>query len=403
MPKAPRTKCCHDPDLRLTMNDPINRAQSTPLEIYRALVGSGAIHDDPAQRLAVEKLQILHRRLLGYDPKAGRGLLTRLGLARRPTPPEGLYIYGGVGRGKSMLMDLFFESCPLPAKRRVHFNAFMLEIHAAIFRFRQMPRAEREKLGLGDDPIPPVASEVAAGASLLCFDEFQVTDVADAMILSRLFGALFNLGVVVVSTSNRAPDELYQGGLNRPLFLPFIDLIKSTLDVLHLDGVVDYRRDRLNGRPVFFSPLNSKADRALDQIFRDLTDLDQGQSVNLDVLGHNFLIPQMAKGVGRARFDDLCAKSYGAADYLALADLCHTLILDHIPALTPDKRNEARRFVLLVDSLYEARRRLVCSAATPIDGLYPKGDGSFEFARTASRLEEMGSAAWLDDAVGGRG
>jgi cell division protein ZapE len=375
----------------------VERVSHSPLDKYRTLVTSGAIQDDPAQRLAVEKLQILHGRLANYDPHAGAGLFQRLGFTRPPPAPEGLYIYGGVGRGKSMLMDLFFESAPVQPKRRVHFNAFMIEVHAAIFAFRKMSKDERQRQGLSDDPIPPVAAGIAEHATLLCFDEFQVSDVADAMILSRLFTALFDLGVIVVATSNRAPDGLYEGGLNRPLFLPFIDLISRKLDVLHLDGVVDYRRDRLIGRTVYFTPLGPLADQALDRAFLDLTDQPQGVSVDLDVAGHRFALPQMAKGVGRAHFDDLCAKAYGAQDYLALADLCHTLILDRIPVMSRDKRNEAKRFVLLIDSLYEARRRLVCSAGAEPEKLYPSGDGSFEFARTASRLEEMRAADWVKD------
>lgn len=367
----------------------------SPMEAYRALAGAGAIVDDPAQRQAVEMLQILWRRLDGYDPRAPSGVLARLGLARRAPPPVGLYLYGGVGRGKSMLMDLFFARAPVAARRRVHFNAFMLEVHAAIFDFRQTDKAWRARRGLGDDPIPPVAADIAAKASLLCFDEFQVTDVADAMILSRLFTALFDLGVVVVATSNRAPDELYLGGLNRPLFLPFIDLVKSRLDVLHLDGPRDYRRQLLNGRPVYFTPLGPAADAACDHAFAALTGAERGEPVALEVQGRVTPIPQVAKGVARASFDDLCAKPLGVADYLALADLCHTLVLDRIPRLGPEKRNEAKRFVLLIDSLYEARRRLVCSAAAEPGALYPEGDGSFEFARTASRLAEMRSAEWL--------
>lgn len=368
---------------------------ATPIEAYRALVASGALDSDPDQALAVEMLQILHRRLAGYDPAARSRLLARIGLKHRDPPPVGIYIYGGVGRGKSMLMDLFFARAPIAPKRRVHFNAFMLEVHAAIFAFRQRTKEQRQRDGLGDDPMPPVAAGIAAKAALLCFDEFQVTDVADAMILSRLFTALFDAGVVVVATSNRAPDELYLGGLNRPLFLPFIALIKERLDVLHLDGRRDYRRSRIVGKPVYFMPLGPAADAACDEAFRALTDVDRGQPVTLEVQGHPFVIPQVAKGVARAGFDLLCATALGAADYLALVDLCHTLVLDRIPQMDESRRNEAKRFVLLVDSLYEARRRLICSAAVPPNELYVAGDGSFEFARTASRLEEMQSAAWL--------
>ncbi len=367
----------------------------SPIDAYRNLVAAGALDSDPDQALAVEMLQILHRRLEFYDPHAARGLLARIGLGRRQPPPVGLYIYGGVGRGKSMLMDLFFARAPVTAKRRVHFHAFMIEVHAAIFAFRQRPRTQRDLDGLGDDPIPPVAAEIARKAVLLCFDEFQVSDVADAMILSRLFTALFDAGTVMVATSNRAPDALYLGGLNRPLFLPFIALIQERLELLHLDGRRDYRRNRLVGKPVYFTPLGPESDAACAAAFSALTDVARGEAVTIEVQGRQVTIPQMAKGVARAHFDELCARALGAADYLALADLCHTLVLDRIPKMDESKRNEAKRFVTLIDTLYEARRRFICSADAAPAALYPQGDGSFEFTRTASRLEEMQSAAWV--------
>jgi len=366
----------------------------TPLEAYRALLASGGLKEDPAQELAAEKLNLLHYRLKSYSPKP-KGLLSLF--QKREPAPEGIYLYGEVGRGKSMLMDMFFETAPVEPKRRVHFNEFMGDVHRRIFAWRNLDKAGRDKRGGGDDPIPPIARELAREAILLCFDEFQVHDVADAMILARLFSALFENGVVVVATSNRDPDDLYQGGLNRPLFLPFIDLLKRELDVLHLTGGTDYRRHRLAGKPVYFTPLNSKAERALDEAWALLTDAADPAPFDLEVLGRKVRIPALARHVARASFHDLCATALAAQDYLALADVAHTLILEGVPSLNPDKRNEARRFVLLVDVLYDKRRRLIMSAAAEPDRLYPAGDGSFEFQRTASRLDEMRSAGWIEE------
>ncbi len=364
-----------------------------PLAAWRRLRTEGVVRHDPMQELAVEKLEGLHQRLLAWKPDR-KGLLGRLGLLKPEPPPQGLYLFGGVGRGKSMLMDMFFASAPVAPKRRVHFHAFMLETHARIHAWRKLPPDAPERAE-GDDPIPPTAARIAAEARLLCFDEFQVADVADAMILGRLFTELFARGVVVVATSNRAPDQLYAGGLNRQLFLPFIALVEKELDLLHLNGPVDYRLARLAGMPVYFAPLGPAADTALDGVFAALTDGEAPVSETLEVQGRQLVLPCTARGVVRAGFAELCARALGAADYLALAARFHTLVLDGVPAMGPDKRNEAKRFVTLIDALYEARAKLITSAAALPDDLYPAGDGSFEFGRTASRLMEMQSADYM--------
>lgn len=316
---------------------------------------------------------------------------------------RGIYIHGDVGRGKSMIMDLFYDTAPVRARRRVHFHAFMLEVHAKIHRWRQMsPADRRQEFGpdVGDDPIPPLAANIAADARLLCFDEFQVTDVADAMILARLFSELFSRGVVVVSTSNRAPEALYAGGLNRQLFLPFIDLVRRKMDVLELNGPTDYRLDRLGGAPVYYWPADQRATKALSETFYRMTDHEVGDRAavgpdEIEVQGRQLFVPIASRGVAVFSFKRLCENALGAADYLAIAWRYHTVILVGIPKLGPEKRNEAKRFVTLIDALYENNVKLLCSAAAPPDALYETGDGHFEFQRTVSRLMEMQSAQYL--------
>ncbi|MXU66841.1 cell division protein ZapE [Oceanomicrobium pacificus] len=359
-----------------------------PLQQFRDRVASGDLRDDAAQRLAVEKLQLLHTRLQGYDPrKPARVGLALFGWGREKISQSdipGLYIYGGVGRGKSMLMDLFFDGAPVAAKRRVHFHAFMQEVHAGM----KAARAE----GL-DDPLEPVAAQVAEEAVLLCFDEMQITDIADAMIVGRLFDKLFARGVIVVTTSNRHPDDLYKDGLNRQLFLPFIDRIKEKLDIHHLESPTDHRQGRLQGQETYFTPLGPEATANMDAAWEDLAG-GEGGPLSLIVNGRRIEIPHFRSGVGRASFEALCAKPLGPADYLAMADAVKVLLIDRIPTLSRAKNNEAKRFVTLVDALYEARVRLVCSAAAEPEALYVDGAGAFEFERTASRLREMQAADW---------
>jgi cell division protein ZapE len=360
-----------------------------PLALYRARRRAGEIEADPAQELAAEKLQSLHHALVGYEPAAGRaGWRERLGLARREEPPQGLYLFGGVGRGKSMLMDLFFATAPLERKRRVHFHEFMLEVHDSLHRRRQEHPAE-------GDVLAPLAARIAADAWLLCFDEFQVGNIADAMLLGRLFAALFDLGVVVVATSNVAPDDLYQGGLQRERFLPFIAILKERLDILELDGVTDHRRNRIKGMTVYHQPLGAAADAALADAFARLTDGAAGAPTSLSVQGRTLSVPKAAKGVACFRFADLCGQPLGAADYVAIATHFHTVIVDGIPLMSREQRNEARRFMTLIDALYEHKTNLVCAAAAAPDRLYPSGAGAQEFRRTASRLLEMQSVDYL--------
>lgn len=365
-----------------------------PIHSYRNLIKAGEIKPDQAQEVAAEKLQGLHHRLKSYDPSEGSVIrrIFQFGASKkRQEAPQGLYMYGGVGRGKSMLMDIFFDTAPVEKKRRIHFHQFMLEIHADAHAFRQSKPGERD----GDDPIPPIADRVSGEATLLCFDEFQVTDIADAMILGRLFTALFERGVVVVSTSNRIPDDLYKDGLNRQLFLPFIELLKQKLDILHLDSNTDYRMDRLNQMPVYVTPLGPDADAALEKDFATLTEGEEAAPATIEAQGRTTPIPRAAKGVAFIDFQSMCGTALGAADYLALAANFHTVVLANVPKLTKEKRNEAKRFVTLIDALYENRTKLICAADASPDDLYPAGDGSFEFHRTASRLMEMQSQEYL--------
>ena len=359
---------------------------------YRDRLQSGEIEPDPGQDAGLAALTRLEAELNALGEPS---FLSRL---KKREPPRGVYLWGPVGRGKSMLMDLFFQAAPVEKKRREHFYAFMAEVHGLIDVWRKSDVAERKaKFGQakGDDPIAPTAELIASGARLLCLDELQVADIADAMILGRLFEALFANGVVLVATSNRAPDDLYQGGINRQLFLPFIDMLKERLEVVRLGGPLDHRLERLRGARVYFSPIDPETTAAFDALWRGQLNGDAETGATIEVLGRKMHLPRAAGGLLRASFASLCSQALGTQDYLAIAGRFHTLFLEDVPVLIRDRRNEARRFVWLIDALYEAHARLVVLAEAEPDDLYPAGDGSFEFERTASRLQEMRSAAWM--------
>jgi cell division protein ZapE len=384
---------------------PVSPTANGPIEAYRALIASGDIATDPAQALAAERLQTLWRRLVGYTPQnnqpaADLSFWNRLRPGRKKpddipdTYPHGIYLVGDVGRGKSMLMDLFFEASTVPNKRRVHFHQFMQECHARIHAWRREPHRLADPTA--DDPIPPLADAIASEAWLLCFDEFQVNDIADAMILGRLFKALFARGVVVVATSNVRPSDLFAGQPGRDAFLPFIDLLNQYLDLLVMNGDRDFRRKRLNLTPSWRVPADARADRALDEAFARLTEGAKAGPEHLMVMGRDVLVPLAANGVARFDFEALCGQPLGAGDYLALATHYQALVLDGVPRLSPDNYDRARRFIVLIDALYDHRVKLVASADAAPDDLYAKGEGAIAFQRTASRLEEMQSQAYLD-------
>lgn len=354
----------------------------TLTEIYEGRVAQGDLRPDPAQHAVLPLLEDLR---LWLETNATRRVGLFAGLFARPVvPPKGLYLWGGVGRGKSMLMDLFAEATAITQKRRVHFHAFMQEIHGGMHAAR--------KQGV-EDALAPVADSVIRDTRLLAFDEMQVTDITDAMIVGRLFEKLFAAGVVVVTTSNRPPGDLYLNGLNRGLFLPFIALLEDRLQVVELESPTDYRQHRLRGAQVYFHPARS-ATAQIASIWSDLTGGAPDAPLDLLVNGRSLTLPRFANGVGRATFWDLCARPLGPADYLAIAQAVRVLILEDIPQLSAANYNEAKRFVTLIDALYEARVRLIASAAEAPERLYLEGTGAFEFERTASRLREMQAADW---------
>lgn len=375
------------------MTDTFHSPQSITAR-YNALVASGVIERDPAQVKLLRQLETLAESLGNYRLARKPSALGWLFSKKNPAPPMGLYVWGSVGRGKTMLMDLFFEALPVRRKRRVHFHAFMADVHERIHDFRQKLKTGEVK---GDDPIAPVAEVLAQEAWVLCFDEFTVTDIADAMILGRLFTALFTHGVVVIATSNVEPQHLYEGGLNRALFLPFIGLLQERMTVVKLESRTDFRLEKLAGSPVFYTPANSDSHAALTRAFKSLTGHDRGTPVTLTVKGHPVEVPQAASGVARFSFEDLCSKPLGAADYLAIADEFETVILENIPRMNFERRNEAKRFIMLVDALYDARVKLLASAEAEATELYQADTGreAFEFDRTVSRLIEMRSEDYL--------
>jgi cell division protein ZapE len=360
-----------------------------PAGLYRERARAGLLQPEPAQQRAIDRLHRLHDELQRYRRVgAGHGWLARLVRGALPAAgaPKGVYLWGPVGRGKSMLMDLFFAAAPVENKRRVHFHAFMLDVH---------DRIERERRAKAPAPVSKVAADLAAEAALLCFDEFQVNDIADAMILDRLFNDLFAAGTVVLATSNRPPERLYENGLQRDRFLPFSALLRQRLDCLELDSGRDYRLARLRGKPVYHWPLDAPAKRALESAFAELTDNAAAPSETLIVKARPLLVPRAAHHVAWFDFDALCARPLAAADYLAIAERYAAVILAGIPRLGPRRRNEAQRFHILIDTLYEARTLLVASAEGPPAQIYIAGDGSWEFQRTVSRLYEMQSEDYI--------
>lgn len=355
-----------------------------PLFSYRAQCRAGSLKSDPMQGLVAEKLQSLHLAVRDHRPASGSaGWRERLGLARRQreTAPQGLYLFGPVGRGKSMLMDMFYDSVSVVEKRRVHFYEFMVEIHAALHDIRGHGGAR--------NPLSIVSADIVARTWLLCFDEFQVENIADAMILGRLFQGLFKAGAVVVATSNTRPADLYKDNLQHDRFAPFIDLLCERLDILELAGPVDYRRESLRAMRLYHTPLGRDSEAALDNAFTRLTAGAPAVTERLLVQGRTVEVPLTASGVARFTFANLCEEPLGAADYLAIAKRFHTVILSDIPYLPPTRRNESKRFLILIDALFEHNVNLVCSAAVDADALYPEGDGAAAFQRAVSRLLEM--------------
>lgn len=368
--------------------------QAGPLPAYRAMIADGTLSPDPAQAAVAERLHDLWERLRGYDPRPhvpdGHGFLSRL-MKRRHSEeyvPTGLYLVGEVGRGKSMLMDLFYDTADVARKQRIHFHKFMQGVHAQVHAWKKEHPATT-------DPIPPLADKIAADSALLCFDEFQVNDIVDAMILGRLFQALFDRGVVMVTTSNTAPDDLFKGKPGRDAFLPFIALIKQRLELLVMASARDYRRERLRGLRTWHVPADAMSARALDEAFAQLSCGTIPRPVTLTVMGRALVVPVAADGVARFDFDRLCNTALGAGDYLAIATHFHTVVLDGIPRLSPDNYDQARRFIVLVDTLYDQRVKLIASADAAPDQLYERGENAKMFERTASRLDEMQSEDWL--------
>jgi cell division protein ZapE len=379
---------------------PVNHAPGSALASgpvqarYNALAASGAVERDRAQVALTRKLDALVAATATHRLARKSSPLGWLFGKRDTQAPTGLYVWGSVGRGKTMLMDLFFDSLEVRRKRRAHFHAYMADVHERIHDWRQ--KLKRGEVS-GDDPIRPVAAALAEEAWVLCFDEFAVVDIADAMILGRLFTALFEQGVVVVATSNVPPDDLYKNGLNRTLFLPFISLVKDRMEVVELTARTDFRLEKLGDTPVYFTPADDAARAALDGVFARLTRGARPRPAALHVHGRRVEVPEQALGVARFPYELLCRRPLGAADYIAIARAYHTVLVDGVPALPPSRRDEARRLITLVDILYERRVKLIVSAEAEPEGLFQAetGNEAFEFARTVSRLAEMRSRDYL--------
>jgi cell division protein ZapE len=369
---------------------------STITARYAACVSSGQVEHDAAQVAVVEKLARLEDRIIEHRLARKSSSLGWLFAGRKKEQErlKGIYIFGDVGRGKTMLMDLFFDTSPVQHKRRAHFHGFMLDVHERVHAFRQKMKVGEHA---GEDPIELTAVALAREAWLLCFDEFHVTDIADAMILGRLFAKLFARGVIVVATSNVPPAELYKDGLNRALFVPFIKMLEEYLDVVQLSARTDFRLEKFAGLPVWYVPADEAADAALDEAWRRHARDQEGEAAELPLKGRSVHVPRAAMGVARFSFHDLCEQPLAAADYLRIAREYHTLIIDHIPVMTFDNRNAAKRFIILIDTLYDMNVKVIASAAAEPDALYRAEQGfeAAEFSRTASRLIEMRSQAYL--------
>jgi len=364
-------------------------------ERYAARVAAGEIETDEEQVRVVARLAQLEAALANFHRPAKAGALGWLMARRTNVPPRGLYLWGDVGRGKTMLMDLFVAAAPVKRKRRAHFHEFMADVHERVRRFR-------ERIKSGDipeqDAIRLVANEIADETTLLCFDEFHVTDIADAMILGRLFERLFELGIVLVATSNVPPSELYRDGLNRALFVPFIRMLEARLDVVRLEARADFRLEKLNGVAVWHAPADASARQAIDHAWHRLAGADGGSPIELPIRGRHIHVPRAGGGAARFTFADLCVAPLGAADFLQIARSFHTVVVDDIPVMSGQHRNEIKRFILLIDTLYDNAVKLLATAAAAPAALYDADDGgfeAFEFRRTVSRLIEMQSAEYL--------